>query len=223
MDFRFRALSTGVFALCFMFLLLTPPSAVADSVTISVNTSAVTGVSASLAFDLINGGSASNTVTISDFSTDGTLGAVSPTGEVTGTLPGTVTLMDSPASFFNEYLTGMTLGASISFVLDATTNGPDPVSVPDALSVFLLDPITGLPLFPTSDPTYSDSLFNLNIDGTPTGTLSVYSAPGGEAVVTATPVTATSIPEPATFFLLIVGLAFLSFKRHAATLSGKTF
>jgi hypothetical protein len=207
MDFRFRVLSTAVFALCFTLFLVAPPTAVADSFTISVNTSAIAGASAQLAFDLINGGSASNTVTISDFSTDGTLGAVSPTGEISGTLPGTVTLMDSPASFFNEYLTGLTLGTTISFVLDATTNGPAASSSPDALSVFLLDPNTGLPLFPTSDPTLSDSLFTLNIDGTSAGNLGVYTS-----IVSATPTSGTPVPEPPTGTLLGGGLAFVIWK-----------
>jgi hypothetical protein len=189
-------------------LTLAPTSVLADSTySITFDTSSLTGTSAQLAVDLVNGGSASNTVTISDFSTDGTLGTVSPTGDVSGTLPGTVTLMDSPASFFNEYLTGLILGTTISFVLDATTNGPDASSSPDALSVFLLDPNTGLPLFSTSDPTLSDSLFTLNIDGTSAGNLSVYTS-----LVSATPATGAPVPEPPTGTLLAGGLAFVIWK-----------
>jgi len=186
-------------------ILLIPVSLWADSMySITVNTSGLTGTSAQLAFDLLNGGSASNTVTISDFSTNGTLGAVFPTGEVTGTLPGTVTLMDSPSSFFNEYLTNLTFGTTFSFVLDATTNGPDPSSLPDALSVFLLDPSTGLPLFSTSDPSFSDSLFALNIDGTSAGNLGVYTS-----TVSATAIAGTPVPEPPTGILLFSGLTLL--------------
>jgi hypothetical protein len=184
-------------------LLLTPASLFADSTySVTVDTSLISGTPALLAFDCIDGGPPSNTITISNFLTDGTLGSSSPTGGVSGTLPGTVTLTD--LSFFNEYLTNITLGASFSFLLDATTNGPAPSSLSDALSVFLLDPNTGLPLLTTSDPTLSDSLFTLNIDGTPQGSLAVYTA-----IVDATPGTVSSVPEPPASTLLAFGLAFL--------------
>lgn len=198
-------LKSAVFpALVLLSLLLSPGRLFADSTyLVTINTSSLAGTSADLVFDLINGGSTSNTVTISDFSSDGTLGTVSPTGEVTGTLPGTVTLMDSPSSFFNEYLTDMTLGTTISFLLDATTNGPGSPNL-DALSVFLLDPNTGLPLFSTSDPTYSDSLFTLNIDGTPEGNLGVYTS-----TVSATAISSTPVSEPPTGILLVGGLVLL--------------
>src|SRR5580704_613388 len=111
---RFPLLCLGAF--------LASVSVRADSVySVTVDTSAFLGTSAQLAFDLIYGGGPSNTVTVSDFSTDGTLGAVFPSGSVSGTLPGTVTLADSSLSFFNEYLTGLTLGTAFSFALDATT------------------------------------------------------------------------------------------------------
>jgi hypothetical protein len=187
--------------------LLVSGSAFADSLySINVDTSSLSGTSAQLAFDLIYGGGPSNTVTISDFSTDGTLGTVSPAGLVSGTLPGSVTLTDSSLSFFNEYLTGLTLGTTFSFALDATTNGPDSSSSPDALSVFLLDPNTGLPLFTTSDPTLSDSLFTLNIDGTRPGDLGVYTP-----TVVATPGSGSlsPVPEPRIPIVLAGGLAFL--------------
>lgn len=197
-------------------LFMTPARLFADSTySVVIATSSLSGTSADLAFDLLNGGSASNTVTISGLSTDGTLGAVSTTGEVTGTLPGTVTLMDSPSSFFNEYLTGITLGSRFSFVLDVTTNGPNLSSLPDAFSLLLLNPVTGLPLFATTDPTGSNSLLTLNIDGSPQGALSAYIAPGGEAVVTATPVSTTTVPEPGTIFLLVSGFALVLSKRKS--------
>jgi len=192
---------------CLAVLLASGP-AFADSVyTVNVDTSSLLGTSAQLAFDLIDGGGSSNTVTLTDFSTDGTLGSVFPTGLVSGALPGTVTLADSPGSFFNEYLTDMTLGTTFSFTLDATTNGPDPLSVPDALSVFLLDPSTGLPLYTTSDPTGSDSLLTLNIDGTPEGDLGVYASTVGAAIAGSG--SASTVPEPHTAVLLAGGFVFL--------------
>jgi hypothetical protein len=191
---------------CLGALLASGP-AFADSVySVDVDTSSLSDTSAQLAFDLIYGGGPSNTVTISDFSTDGTLGTVFPTGLVSGTLPGAVTLTDSSLSFFNEYLTDLTLGTAFSFTLDATTNGPDSISVPDALSVFLLDRTSGLPLFTTSDPTGSDSLFILNIDGTPRGDLGVYTATVAATADSGSP---SPVPEPKSELLVVSLLALL--------------
>jgi hypothetical protein len=191
------------FSLFCVVALLASASAFADSAyLVNVDTSSLAGTSAQLAFDFIDGGPPSNTVTISGFSTDATLGSVFPSGGVSGTLPGTVMLTDS--TFFNEYLTDLTLGTYISFGLDVTTNGPDSTSIPDALSVFLLDPTTGFPLVTTSDPTGADSLFTLNIDGTSQGSLGVYTP-----IVDAIAGSGTTVPEPRTSILLGAGLAFL--------------
>ena len=165
---------------------------------VSVDTSGLAGTSAQLAFDFIDGGSPANTITISGFLTDGTLGGVFPSGDVTGTLADTVVLGDS--AFFSEYLTDITLGTSFSFVFGATANSPDAASAPDAFSVFLLDPGTGLPLFATADPTGSGSLVTFNIDGSPTGALSVYSGS-----VTAGPAI-SGVPEPSMVWMLGVGV-----------------
>ncbi len=194
--------------------LLASAGAFADSLySVNVDTSSLLGTFAQLAFDLIYGSGPSNTVTISGFSSDGILGSVFPTGLVSGALPATVTLADSSSSFFNEYLTDLTLGTTFSFTLDSTTNGPDSTSIPDALSVFLLDPSSGLPLFATSDPTGADSLFTLNIDGTPEGDLGVYTA-----TVSATPGSGgpNAAPEPRTSILLAGGLAFLIWRFERA-------
>jgi len=190
--------------------LLASASAFADSVySVDVDTSLLSGTSAQLAFDLIYGGGPSNnTVTISGFSTDGTLGSVSLFGLVTGTLPATVTLADSPSFFFNEYLTDLTLGTYISFGLDVTTNGPG-ASLPDALSVFLLDPNTGFPLVTTSDPSGADSLFTLNINGTSEGDLGVYTSTVDATPGSGSPGSGATVPEPRTSILLGAGLAFL--------------
>src|ERR1700730_5269138 len=68
---------------------------------ITIDTSSLAGMNAALAFDLINGGPPANSMTISGFASNGTLGAGSSTGGVTGAFPGTVTIMDT--AFFNEY------------------------------------------------------------------------------------------------------------------------
>lgn len=180
---------------------LTGASGLLADTLVSVDTSALAGTSAQLAFDFIDGGSPFNTITISGFVTDGTLGGAAPTGGASGTLPGTVVLSDS--SFFNEYLTDITLGSSFSFVFGATANGLDTGSLPDAFSLFLIDPNTGLAAFPTADPTGGGSLLTFNIDGSPAGALSVYSSS-----VTAGPAPSTA-PEPSTIGLWGIGLVLL--------------
>jgi hypothetical protein len=210
-DFRIKGLAVLVlFSSTFL-----ATAATADSLyTVTVDSSAISGMSAQLAFDFIAGGSSANSVTVSGFSTDGILGASFPTGGVSGTLPGTVALTDS--SFFNEYLTDITLGTNISFLLSTTSNAPASGFFPDAFSLSVLDPFTGLPLFATSDPTGANTLTVLSLDGSAKGSLSTYTAPGGEAGVTATAIT-TQVPEPVTLLLMSSGLAFLLWRRSART------
>lgn len=195
----------GSLALSCLGLFFAPGNVLANGLQVSVNTTPLAGVQAQLAFDFIDGGppASDNTVILSSFVTDGTLGAVSPSGGVAGTFPGTVTLTDP--TFFNEYLTNITLGTAFSFQLSATTNGPGLGSLPDAFSLTILDPTTGLPLFSTTDPTGGNTLLLLNIDGSPTGSLNIYGAPGNQAVVTTALV--SSVPEPNTLRLIGVGIA----------------
>jgi len=186
--------------------------ALATSYTIDVNTTSLSGTSADLAFDfLYGGGTLFNTITLSGFTTDGTLGTDGPnSGNVTGTLPGPVTLSTTGGSFFNEYLTGLILGTDFSFQLDATANGPDTSSLPDAFSLFILDSTASYSLVSTNDPTGSDALLVFNIDGTAQGAMSTYSTPEDEVVVTAENATPpTSVPEPSSLLLVGSGLGFL--------------
>lgn len=185
-------------------------SALAVPYQVFVDTSALAGTSGQLALDFLDGGLPANGVSISAFSTTGTLGTTSSIGDVTGALPGTVTLAD--ADFFNEQLADITLGTSISFIFTPTANAPLVGSLPDSLSVFLLDPLSGLSLFATSDPTGADALFRFDIDGAASGALSVFAAGGQEVVVRVTPQQA--VPEPSTALLLAVGIAGALWRRH---------
>lgn len=180
------------------------PSSIYDA---TINTSSLTGTNATLAFDFIaGGGTQSNSITISDFSTDGTLGLAGPnSGSVTGALPGSVTLSTlGGTSFFNEYLQGETLGTTISFQFSATTDAPTDSSLPDTFSFFILDPTASYSLLTTTDPTGADSLFTSQIDGSASGVMSIYGSDPAIAVTLTTPTTA--VPEPSGLGLLGAGV-----------------
>ena len=199
-----RLLGTG--ALILMFAL--HESALADSIyDVTLDTSSLSGKAATIAFDFLSGGGTqSNSISISDFSTNGTLVAGGMnSGSVSGSLLGTATLTN--ASFFNELQQGIDLSTSVAFTLDATTNGPTD-GVPDTFSFLILDPITGLSLLSTTDPTYADSLFTLQIDGSAGGLTGIYSSQpaGSQPAVPVTLETPTSVPEPEELGLWLTAL-----------------
>jgi PEP-CTERM motif len=181
--------------------LICTSAAPAATYDVSVDTSSLGASSFSLAFDFIDGGTPSNNVSVSAFSSDGTLGAASPSGGVAGSLPAGFTLTD--AAFFNEYLQVVSSVSHLAFTFDATSNAPDAGSVPDTFSFFLLDNQSGLPLFDTTDPTGAGSLFTLQIDGSSSGVLSIYSPVG---TAPAANWTVTAVPEPSTVWLLAIGM-----------------
>jgi hypothetical protein len=155
-----------------------------------------------------------------DFATNGTLvsGGVN-SGSVSGTLPGTAALTTS--SFFNEIQQGITLGSTISFQVDLTTKAPTSGSLPDTFSVFVLEPTALFSLTNTNDPTGSNSLTTVQIDGSPTGIVAVYSGSGPSVPVTVTAVTGTtqaleidSSTALSTFTFLVGGLAAQSASRR---------
>jgi hypothetical protein len=166
---------------------------------VTLNTSALSGITGALTFDFIDGGPPNNSISISNFTTDGTLGATSSTGSVTGTVATGLGMTD--ASFFNEQQQVVTLGTSISFELDATTNLPAPGSLPDTFSLFLLDPSGTSSLVSTSDPTGADSLLTFQINdttnasGTVVGEMDVYGASPSLPVTATIQQTATAAPE----------------------------
>jgi hypothetical protein len=184
---------------------------------VSINTSSLSGAASTLAFDFISGGGPSNTITIADFNTDGTLGAAGPnSGSVSGALPGTVAL-DDATDFFNEYLQAETLGATISFQLSATTNGPTGGAIPDTFAFFILDPTANYSLLATTDPTGADSLFTLQIDGSSRGIVGNYSStPAVSAALV--PITSgsgpPSVPEPGPVILVLSGLLAMVSRRR---------
>lgn len=186
----------GLVACCFAF----PIAASASPMLVTVDTSGIAGTDADIAFDLIDGGTPANTITLSNFTTDGTMGASSATGDVTGSLPGAVTIGDT--SFFNEYLQNVTLGTTFSFVLESTNLPEDPGSFPDGFSLFVLDHASGLPIGTTTDPTGAGALMLWTL-----GTTSpeLYASDTMRIGIGAVPPT-NGVPEPSTLPLALVGL-----------------
>jgi hypothetical protein len=174
----------------------------ADSL-ITINTAGLFGTSGDLVFDFISGGGPEqNAVSIEDLTTDGTFGAVSTTGTVVP-VPGGFVLVDDPAnSVFNEYLTGITFGTTISFTLNSTAFPPGPDSSPDELSIFLLATDDMTSLISTDDPTSANSLLTQDIDGSTNGAVSFFdvSNPSGVSVGLGAPASPT--PEPSAWPIL---------------------
>lgn len=172
-----------------LFLSLGSAIASADVIfDVNVNTAPIEGQTGYFAFDFIGGTPVEdNTVTISDFSTDATLGTLTPTGDAFGSLtPGPGTLDD--LQFFNEFLQQVSFGTTVSFVVDLTTNATA-VTIPDNFAFYLLDS-TQNP-FETSDPSGADSLFNINIDGS-TPPPNIYTSSSATAAL----IPAAPTPEP---------------------------
>ena len=174
-------------------------TAQAAPIQIVIDTSSLNGVAANLAFDFIDGGTPTNSVTVSGFTSDGSLGSSSSSGSVSGVIPNAVTLSDT--SFFSEYLQNITLGNSLTFSFDATAGVAELASFPDTFSFFLLNADGTASLVTSTDPTGSDSLVIFSIGNT--DPLTVYAAGG----ITIDVDLVRGIPEPGTLILSIVALA----------------
>ena len=70
----------------------------AEPIKVTVGTTTLSGMSATLAFDVIDGGSPSSTVVLSSFTTDGTLGGSSTSGGASSPPPVTAPARRGPTS-----------------------------------------------------------------------------------------------------------------------------
>ena len=162
----------------------------ADTIDVTVDTSFLNGLPAVLAFDFINGGPPDNSVALSALTGNGTQTSTSSTGNVTGTGPWTFS--DAGGSFLNELLVAFNpMRTSLSFSFTTTDHPPAPGSLPDALSVFVLDSTATFPLITTNDPTQADALFLFNLGQGPEG-LTVFTVDQSDFTVNA-----SSAPTPA--------------------------
>jgi hypothetical protein len=190
----------------------------ADQVwTVTVNTSQMTADYTGpfgIDFELLNGGSNNNTVTLSNFQfNDGAAvaGPIASPGAM-GNLGTVVTLTDTGGQFLIDFNQGFVPSSTtISFTMDSTLNAPTMGNSPDNFSMVLFSSYTGYDpttnmggtLIPTTDPTSADTFFNFNIPlGTPP--VNVYSTPNADITLTVTPQGA--VPEPTSLITLFLGV-----------------
>src|ERR1035438_911390 len=188
-------------------------SASADPVVeaVSVNTSSINGTAGSLDFNFNPGTfvSQSASLQILNFSSDGALaGSPVVTGDVSGTLPGTLTFDNGTA--LNDYFEGFTFGTVLKFdvsLYGPALSSPDGTSTSGSLFAFSMysDPEGATPAL-TSDLVDGIALaINVNLDGSTTLTNS-----SAETSVQACGVT---VPEPgglAEVLLLFLGMTIVA-------------
>jgi len=197
-------------------------TALADPVleAVSVDTSSLNGTSVSLDFNFNPGPlvSQSASLQILNFSSDGTLaGSPSVTGDVSGTLPGTLTFDNGTA--LNDYFEGFTFGNVLKF--DVSLYGPA-LSSPDGTSTsgssfgfsMFSDPLGATPAF-TSDLVDGIALTVLvNLDGS--------SALTNFSSETSVEAAASAVPEPgglAEMLLLLLGTVFAARASNASRMA----
>jgi len=194
-------------------------SVLADTLNVSIDTSAVAGSPLKAVFDVTANTPFLNEVDILNFSAPGsTMGLTETTG---GLVDGDLILLSNPApftfidtgAFFNELIVNLTpVSNTVTFGLSYTTNAPVPGTPPDQIAFFLLDS-SYLPLFPTSDPLGADALFSIDLNGTSSSpniySPAIQSSPGNVQITV--PGT-TPVPEPTTLLLTLSGVAIIAFK-----------
>ncbi len=114
--------------------------------------------------------------TISNFTSDAALGAIIPTGSVTGSLPGTVTINNSTA--WNDYYQQVVFGSTVQFTLNLTGSAHNSF----ALSFYGSDGST--PLLTNDTTNGFATTIDLNANGGAVNNLS------SQVVVTPTPIPA---------------------------------
>ena len=184
---------------CFVFAcLVLAGQGEAAPINIIVNTSTLAGQTVDLAFDLTT--STANTATINPFVSDITqFGAITPSGDVSGTLPNAVTLGGTPN--FHEYLQTVTLGSSLVFTFNTTSLPVDLQHFgPDDFAFFIL--VGGVPV-DTGGP--GGALFTFDF-GIETPILALFSS----ATLPVRGGTPPSVPEPGELWL--IAAAFLALR-----------
>ena len=191
------------------FLCFAPPTIAAPiTYDVSVNTSSISGTAGSFDIEFNPGPLVTQAASLQilNFISNGTL-AGSPvlTGDVAGTLPGTVTFDNRTG--FNDYFEGFTYGSTLSFqvsLFGPALNSPGGTSTSGSTFAFSMfsDAAGTMPILTTNTTEGFAATIDVNLDGTTT----VTNFSGQTAVV---PATAPAIPEPGTFPLMTTSLGIL--------------
>jgi hypothetical protein len=209
---RFLSVARTAFAL--LLTLSLTARAGFTSFNVAVDTSSLNGQMGYLDFQFNPGGAGAlaAAATVSTFATDGALQPGAPlnsiSGDVSGALPGTLTLGNSTA--FNDYFEGVTYGNHVNFEL--TLSGPaigNSGTVGSSFAFSLYDSTGSMPLL-TTDPFGSVLTVNANADGT----TSVETFP--QSPNNPTPVaTASAVPEPSSLVLaaMVLPVGVMTWRR----------
>jgi hypothetical protein len=193
-----------------LMILLFAGTALADDVTydVTVNTSSIAGTTGSLDFNFNPGPLVTQAASLQilNFSTNGSLaGSPSLTGDVSGTLPGTLTFDNGTG--FNDYFQGFTYGSTVSFAVSLfgpALSSPDGVSTSGSTFAFSMfsDPAGTIPVLTNDTVDGFAFTVDVNLDGTTTVTN--YSAQ------TQVSLPSTPVPEPSCLMMLSIGFLVLA-------------
>jgi hypothetical protein len=175
-------------------------SASADVIdVVTVNTSSISGDAGSLDFQFNPGPLVTEpaTLQILNFASDGTLNPPAfPTGDVTGTLPETLSFDNLTG--FNDYFEGFTYGSTLSFDVSISGMAGGTSGSAFAFSMFS-DPAGTIPVLTTDTTDGFAATIDVNLDGTTSVT----------DFSTQTTVEPATVPEPGSLALLGTAIALL--------------
>jgi hypothetical protein len=201
-----------------IFVALLPAATRADSFDVSLNTSALSGTTQTLAFGLNDSDGSTNTISLTGFDFGGgsassgtedcTLGGFLSGAGCSGDLTSGVTLTDATTDevFFDQQFT---VGSALSFEL--TTTNAFAGGIPDGFAMYLCNAtLTSC----YSDDSVSGAMLILGLGGTPLSSSS-FTLNGASAqdlpapVVTTATGTGSTMPEPSSSLLLSVAMLAL--------------
>jgi hypothetical protein len=194
--------------LAVMLTLSAVPAVASISYNITIDTTTLSGIDGFLDMQYDPGvDSQSGFAAISMFTSDGTVGVEqAPLGNVTGTLPATVTIVNDPG--INDYFTGMDFGTTLSFVLTLGGNVIEsPNNSPDGSTFYfsMIGADESTPLLTTNPQGFA---FEVNVN--PDGTTSV-----NDFITSGNTITLNVTPEPGSIGLMLFGTALLAARARA--------